>query len=707
MIGNSLKEYLCKVHTVVDSLKNWDLSNSLEQTEATYNTMLAYLEKGINDPNLNDLYGKLWQTSIEIELSAIRQQRMQKSPNDKYCVEARENCATTQLPALLQSFFQTTDDTQCEEYTLRLFNSVWASSQWTHGDVVAAMDFIAEDSVPMKIKAVLISATTIALSEMFDVEKLLFLISGYLSVDTDISQRSLVGIVLALRQHNTLIPFYPEIRRQIEMLADDELFVSQTYNVLMLLQMSSLTDKVSNKIREDIMPAIQHASRETKHRMGMLEIREKMNSNGENPEWMESEDSNGASEEQERIAEEKMREMAEMQLKGEDIYMSTFCYMKGFPFFNKMAHWFYPFTTDEPLLKSITEKIGEQNNRLIQLLFNGSPFCNSDKFSLMMITENLGNEGVEGIASQMDAVVSDIEEDQRAELIDKALNRNRNANAIARSYIFDLYRFFMLYPYRAQFSSPFSDAQKNLFSPIRIKGLAPILKDNARLYDFADFLIRKQYYGEALDTLRQYVRNGGKKTAQYWQKKGFCHQKLDELANARECFINADAIKPNSKWTLSHLGRISIQLSDWKEATECYRQLVGMDEDNIQYLVRLAECLSKQKQYQNALERLYKAHYIDPSNTVVLSDIVHCLILSGEKEKALQYSLDGISRAIVHMLTGQMTDAISEFRNVYSQYKSENKSLTDFKYAIDRFIADIDTIDTMRLSLIIDAAVQV
>ena len=62
-----------------------------------------------------------------------------------------------------------------------------------------------------------------------------------------------------------------------------------------------------------------------------------------NPEWKKSLD----------MANEKIRELGELQMEGADTYMGTFAQLKTFPFFQQAAHWFYPFSTQISEVASI------------------------------------------------------------------------------------------------------------------------------------------------------------------------------------------------------------------------------------------------------------------------------------------------------------------------------------------------------------------
>lgn len=702
MINKSFTEYLYKVHSVVDSLKNWDLSNQLEQIESTYSTMLHYMNQGIVDPDVKHLIGHLWHTAISVEINALRFSRIQQQPNKPYCVAARENRADTQLLAYLNVF-------KGREYKdsdiVKLFNAIWSDGTWSNNKTDEVLNFIMNEDIESRIKSILVSAITLSLTESFDANKLSCLFNCYLTDDIEVSQRALVGLIIAVRQHDNLISFFPEITTWIESMTNDETFVKQFYSVLMQLQMSALTEKTSNKIREDIMPQIKFASKNARKEMGFLEIRQELTINGENPEWIEPEDVNledqAAAEKAERLAQEKMREMAEMQFDGEDIYMANFCFLKRFSFFNQMPHWFYPFTINEPCIQDTLTRANWFTNKLQSILFNGSPFCNSDKYSFLFITEMLGDNGIKDIKEQLESTINSIEEEQQGAVLEAAQQRYRQAKHVARSYIFDLYRFFNVHPNHAEFNSPFTDKS---FSPLHISAFAPLLQYKELLLQFADFLIRKQLYSDALDIFNLDCLRTETENYKYWQKKGFCYQRLNDHAKAKDCLIKADSLKPHSKWTLSHLAKSALKTDDYREALDCYQQLMNMEEENTQFMLHYAECCIKMHKYSKALTTLYKANYLNPDNTTISHYIVQCLIIKGEKEKALTYTTNGISKGVLLAELGHIQEAIEQFRIVYKQNIKNNKPASDLMKSINNFMSDIKGINTDMIGLVHDAA---
>ncbi len=692
----TLAEYINNLKNQLYTIENWELSEAVEQIAETYKAMLQYLTKGVEDPNAEKMQGQLWTQTLSLQQRVLRLKRLKDSPSSKYSTMQRE-VQNLDINSLLTRLELNDDAEREEEDIVKLFKWTLTSDQWKTADYEVMMQLLTSSDVSDKAKAVMIAATGLATLDFLDEKKLMLLLDAYLIDNKEISMRALVCLILALRKEQDKLNMYPEIVSRLEIFSGDEGFVQDSYNILIQLQMSSLTDKVASKIREDIMPSIVKGSTTLKKQMGMLEINEKMTENGENPEWLK------ANAEDDSKAEEKMREMTDMQLNGEDVYMATFAMLKGYRFFNETAHWFYPFTTDDPALTNMKELMGSENGRFIRALLNNSPFCNSDKYSLCLLTNSLGMGGFGSIAQQMEAQMADMDEEEKSAILDEKTNRQHKRSYYSRSFIFDLYRFHYIYGYRNEFYNPFLDAQQNLFSPLQIASLRNLSDNSSLLLDHAEFLMRKEYYAMALQEFIVYSKTN-EATAELYQKIGFCQQKLENWEAAKQNYIMADSIKPSSKWTLSHLGKVCKMLADYKTAMDCYSQLCDMDEENIHYLLRLAEAQAKQKLLKEAISTLYKANYLSPNSDKVRRQLAICLMQNKEEEKALTFMDAAIDKGVAYMVMGKNAEAYNNLKIAFSETKDKKVFAQQLEQAAQPYY-DVAMLKTLETELLYDSVI--
>ena len=667
----SLSTFINNLQTQAQTLDNWELNESIEQMRSTYYYMLSFLVKGVEDPNAKQLGQQLWTQAQATGQRIRRIKYLKEKPNSRYSIALLTLRSDSELGNLLMRLEVPCEPAELEDCMVKLFRRIWTSDQWQNGDYEVAMQILDSGQVPPKAKAVLISAVVLALMEFFDERKLTLLLDAYLNEDNEVSQRALVGIVLSLRKDHELLSYYPEITSRLDILGDDEAFTQYIYTILMQLQISTMTDKITSKMREDIMPNIVKGSRMMKQRMGLVELGNKLSENGENPEWLPTTDTDDSK------AEEKVREMVEMQLEGEDIYMATFAMMKGYRFFGEMAHWFYPFTDDDIALQNMQQNFGSKSGDFMRALLAGSPFCNSDKYSLCLLTSTLGQQGFESIAAQVEAQMSDLDQDELNEALSKSINRKKKLKEYSRHFIFDLYRFFYIYGFRSEFYNPFADGKKNIFSPESIPALPSLTENKPLLLEHAEFLMRKGYYEQALSEFLLYMQTE-EHTAELFQKIGFCYQKTEQWAEAQKYYERADSIKADSKWTLSHLGRVCIMQGDYATAQDCYEQICQMEPENVGYLLRWAECLKETGQTADAIDILHKANYLEPDSQKVRRLLGTCLILNKEYEKGLSFLDTPLARGMAYIIGGNPTKAYAQLKKAYAELNSPTTFAQNF-----------------------------
>lgn len=674
-VDKSLAEHINSLRNQLLTIENWELSETVEQISDTYAAMLKYHMQGFTDPGSAQMQRDLRTRLLSLQQRIHRLKRLKANPTSRYATAYRDTRDTDLDTLATRLELTAANQADHEECIVNLFRWALTSDQWRSGDYETSMQILTSDEVSDKAKAVMTAAVLLSNLEYFDERKMMFLLDAYLLDDKEISQRALIGILLSLRKDAPLIPHYPDIEARVDIMCDDETFVNDTYTILMQLQMSSLTDKIASKIREDIMPSIVKSSATLKKQMGMLEISDKQIENGENPEWTK------ASEENDSKAEDKIREMTDMQINGEDVYMATFAMLKSFPFFGEMAHWFYPFTIDDPSLSNIRGYMEEEKGQYVKALLNNSPFCNSDKYSLCLLTSSMAGAGFNAVASQMEAQMADLEEEERTSMLKEKTKNTYKTSHFSRSFIFDLYRFYNIYSFRSEFYNPFADAQTALFTPLHIAPLRKLSENLPQLLEHAEFLMHKEYYKDAIAEFELYAKNG-EHTAELFQKTGFCYQKQQDWDKAKQNYIMADSIKPNSKWTLSHLGKVSLSAEDYTSALECYRQLCEIDEDNTHYLLRYAETLQKTQQTSEAISILYKANYLSPDSERIRRQLGTCLALTRETDKALDYLDSPLDKGIAYITAGKTAEAYTTLKTAYETTTDKTTFSRNYKEAL-------------------------
>lgn len=628
----------------VKSAGNWELKDEIESLWTTYQQMLIFALNGIKDPEGEKIRRRICNKLAAIVAKLEQQERVKNNPSEKYSqykktvsdiytfsalVSELEDVSrkATDLKSdadLRQSIFDYQMEklnAQHEAAAHNLFYLTWTSSLWKNSDVDKANDFMFSDDIPSDDKSLYIAAVTLSLLEYLDKRKVFFLLDCYLIDDMQVAQRALVGVVIMLTVHYNNLKDNEELADRLQAFSLTPQFVSDIYGTMMQLQLSCTTDRVTSKMRDDIMPALLQGKF---GKMGNSSLNvDELTLHDENPEWLDD-----------AKVDKKIREMSEMQLDGADVYFSTFCAMKGYSFFQQMPHWFYHFNIDGmfayPELATIKKS---RIKNIINLMLNNGPFCNSDKFSLCFTFKQLG-----GMAE--DAVEAQISEQLNGENVNDLISETKNADVkpsdVRRQYIFDLYRFYYCYPYKAQFPNPFEKLKSDTLSPLT-NGLfrKMLLGSEKELNQYAEFLMRKEFYDSALHLFILLPKNDvDEKYASLWQRIGFCQQKLEMHDEAIKSYMTANALKPNSKWTLRHLASTLFLSKRYEEVIDVYKELLVYDQDNIKYLNNLADALYVTNRINEAIQVTYKIVYLDEENNDARYMLIWYHLLDGQIDKA-------------------------------------------------------------------------
>lgn len=624
---SDLSTALSLLSSRINEIGNYDLKDAFDNLEATYRAMLTYMLQGYSDSEYVARREELIRSMFALNDQADRYKRLIPTDKQSRYVSALRSIQSTSLEQIVQRLEIELPQTEHEHEVCNLFNIVWTSGIWTKADYELTTDFINSYTIEENDKAVLISAITLSLMEMFDVRKLHILFDAYLSSSSVVNQRALVGIILIVKLYDTRLECFPEIKSRLELYADDPRFIKEMYYALLMLQYSCISDKVSSKMVNDIFPTLVSNSDKLKN-TNLAELKSKLTLNGENPDWIDKKFEKG------------LNEMTRLVTEGADIHLSSFRYMKGYPFFNQIPHWFYPFDINSPYITEMDSmKKGAMGNFLSITMKNGM-FCSNDLYSFCFMLNSVRGAELDFLKSQISEQMSGEEIEDIAKDYQKTTQSNKD---ICRNYIFDLYRFFFLYPFYNQFDNPFrirkrkTDGTEKIitYSPLETKSFEFLLNNKEELLNLAEFYMHKGFYEEALEMYDVISPQQTEDEASVWQKIGFCKQKLGKEKSALKTYMIADSLLPDSKWTMTHIAQLAQKLEIYETAVDYYDLLLQQNDDNIKYIVNKAICQMKQELYKDAIATLYKAYYLDENSIDIRRMMAECYAFTGQVDRAM------------------------------------------------------------------------
>ncbi len=649
-MAENFSDMFASLSAKVGKMQDWDLQQEMDDIRRTYVMMLRFMVDGVNDPDSPQLLDKLIRRMQAVADRADRIERLKLHHSDKYAIAQRMNAVRMSWDNVLMSLetYQREkgrlrvngeglmvngervreskrehEEAELirmhEDVLLGLFEGVWTSDLLSKSDYEALGAILESDAVDPADKAVLVSAVTLALLEMFDERKMMLLFDAWLCPDVEVNQRAIVGMVLVLRKYDERMAKYPALQSRLSLFAEDSAFVKNLFRVMMQLQFSKMTDKVSDKMRTDIIPTIMK-SRNLKK--GMADFNTEILKNDENPEWYDAKSDDKAS--------RKIQEMAELQQEGADVYMGTFSYMKSYPFFGKLPHWFYPFSFDVPEMMDARKLLKGKVSFFINAMLGSAPFCNSDRYSFCLMLNSVGVMGEDMLSKQMEMEMSD---EGMADAVKEAMKRKPKPADISRMYIYDLYRFFKAYPYKQEFDDPFSD-KKPMFTPLRTASLSFMTADSEEMLALGEFFMRKGFYADAKSLFQTLRPEETEDDAHLWQKIGFCQQKQDDNRGALSSYLTADSLCPDSKWTIRHIASAAFEARHYDIAERYYDRMLEDDDENLKLLQAKAHCMFAGKRYEEALPLLYKIDYLTDKSADSQTMLAVALIASGDTDKA-------------------------------------------------------------------------
>lgn len=690
-----VKEALTQLNALIAETDYWKLKSEAENLQTTYNYMLQYAAQGMEDPEQGKLYRQIVRKAYELTdqlefLGKYRKAYGQFADKMRQMHQPGQHRSYQELCQCLEDFSEdirlsqlaTKDDKQLfekqqeirkkhEKNLDELFDRIWTSTFWSEEEISGVRQISESLLVETNDLAVVVSAVTLNLLQLFDPAKFQFLLTVYRQrTESLITQRALTGILLAAYYHEERLSMYPELTAALSMLSELPQAIEQVNKLQTLLLLSRETEKIEKKMREEIIPQML----KTQHLINPdMKIEDIEDLEEFNPEWKKSLD----------MANEKIRELGELQMEGADTYMGTFAQLKTFPFFQQAAHWFYPFSTQISEVASILPSGNDKGNNLIRHLLELPMFCNSDRYSFCFTFMTIPQVQQNIVTSQL------AEQDLHLnESIEQLVNENRKGektDITAKLYLQDLYRFFKLWPFRKEQHDIFTDD----LALWKCKPLAPLNHTTENLSDTANQLFSKGYWQEAADLFRDL----GEKTPdnpEVMQKLGFSLLKLKKYPRAAQAFQQADLLKPDHVWTLRHLAQCYKHMHDYPKALEYFEKVKEIQPDNLNLLLQIGQCLATQRMYDQALTYFFKVEYLDKTPVNAHRAIGWCYFMTGKYEEALRFyqkllqtddaqASDWLNAGHVYLAQKNIPKALEHYRQAESMCETHEKFVNLFQ----------------------------
>ena len=631
-----LEKFIAENGLVVH-LEEW---RTLEQT---YQYMLKYTVEGIQDPERQKIYSRLIVSVYELADSIYEAVRIKKSSSVEYDKKRSLNFESINFESLLAELegFYLLDEviftgnevekgnlTQLEnaknhqQKIVDLFYRIWFMDKLETEEIDFLHRFLTNDLIHKSYQSFIITGLVLSLLRYFDEEKISLLLDVYDLDDAELTQRAMVGLLINLYKYDSRIPFFKAITGRLKILNEDPKFNKNLERVIVQLISSRETEKIQQKIVDEIIPEMIKISPNLKDKMNLDSLMEDGFDEDKNPEWEKIfEDSPGLM--------NKMEEFSELQMEGADVFMGSFSKLKIFPFFNELSNWFIPFFPENPEISSLVNQPNDTNKRFVEAINSAPILCNSDKYSFCFSIQNLPIENREFMAEGMNAEMSQFNELQADE---ELTDPGKKSGFISNQIIQDLYRFFKVHPRKNDFEDIFS-WNFDFHNKITLGGI--LKEDDKILRNIAEYYFSKNYFDEAAEIFNYFL--GIEKDGELYQKLGYCYQKSGDYEKALEIYKKAELYGLNQLWNFKKIALCYRNIRQPQKALEYYLEAEKLDEANLNVQLNIGHCYLELEQFEEALKCYFKVEYIAPGNKKVWRPIGWCSFVTGKKVQAEKY----------------------------------------------------------------------
>lgn len=616
------------------------LGSSLASLREDYDLMATYWRAGVRDPQRKDIYERLRQRLALLVVDAkvrygnihipyrtflckkdtdgildsnftdMLRARLERHVTDLAMLELEQpHVAAQKKKELLERHTALLDDA---------FACIAVSSAWRDGVGETMTSLLLSPTIDANDQQLLVSAVTLACLNTFDPEKFSALFHVYREhTEQSVRQRALVGWALTLGGLRDFPETESRIKRLVEASAKD--MADELCDLQMQLVYCLDADADNRTINEEIMPDLIDYGR----RHGMPG-----NPPTDDDALSDIIDPEASEREMERV-EQGFRRMAKMQQAGSDIYFSGFAQMKRFPFFQTLAHWFTPFSFDNPVLDScMTGAAGRLSKRILSLF----PFCNSDKFSFAFACQRAIDRLPESMREQIvsNTVLS---------ADDPLVGKEEGAAYLRRVCLQDLYRFYRLFPSRECFVNPFEgDETSRPCFFVTSEVVKPVAcASETHVVRLASFLLKRHYTASAAAVAEGFTGQRGYTLLMLCGALAAKGYAICGESRASSFYRAATLLDIEGSKARVAYARAAFREGDVETACREYGKLSLQYPDVYGYKLSRLVCLLHLDKSEEALPELFQCDYEHPDDADTKRTLARAMMEQGKADAAWKH----------------------------------------------------------------------
>jgi len=509
-------------------------------------------------------------------------------------------------------------------------------------------------------------------------------------------QRAFTGLVVAAFIYNKRIELYPKIQSKFTQCFSDSRFSLDLNNFLLQILKSFETENITKKFREEILPDVQKFESKIRQKLDIDNLINNEMFEDKNPDWGQLFDDNPD-------LLNKVEKMSEMQMEGLDLFMGAFSMLKNFDFFREISNWFRPFYKEnESAQKAINDQM-KSKQAFLSGLEDSFYICNSDKYSFSFNINQLPGEQGNNIMTLFTMEAENMRELTRE---DGILNKPGKDLYVFTQYIQDLYRFFKLHPFRADFRDIFT-----LHWDIASNWLVTNIADNTSiLRNLAEFYFVKQHFAEALSLFLVLAKKPETDQA-VLEKLAYCYQMMGDYKSAVEYYKKAELFDTNRLWSLKKIIFCYRKLGNIELALKWSLEADSLEPNDVYIQTMLGNCYLDLEQYEVALNHYFKVEILSPENKKILRPIAWCCFVSGKHDLAYNYlqtvmlddctANDLVNAGHVTLCIGNKPKAINYYLSAIAKDGYSFKQFLE-TFDFDKHFLITNGVDASEIQFIID-----
>lgn len=641
-----IRESLDIIRLMLRSLSSDTYTYEHSRLMDTYSRYLDGVVLSVDDPDREKVYHSILGGTLELADKVKQSLLLKHSPAIRFRHERMEKrlqepgtsvedllkAATTgpTVEDILLEQEGTEGERSSSEKSLDLiFDVLWLTDRYGERELSLAREALSTPHLDWHHRCVFVSAITLGLLRNFDISRFSLLIQAYRRQEDQISQRALAGLVMALFRHNKRLFLYKDLTDQLDEAYNQHPFSNLAGSIIIQLLKAKDTQRVTRKLEKEIIPELLKLQPRIREKLDLDKILGEQDMEDQNPDWQDFfSDTPGLM--------DKLQELSNMQMEGNDVFMATFSRLKHFPFFNRTPNWFLPFYTDSPVARQVIEeeKALKSPEKLIESMSISHHMCNSDKYSFCLNLKHMPQQQKEIMGRLLHQEFEQMKEVAEDENL---LKEDSNDKAIITQYIQDLYRFFKLHPLHPELDDIFS-YRMDFYNKDFYRH---IIKDKAITRTIGEYYFSRQHYDRSAEVFEKVLEGSPDDPQEVMEKLAYSYEKLKDYHKAISYYKKAELFDHNRLWNLKKIAFCYRLAKEPEQALEYYRQAETLSPNEVSLKVLLGNTCLELEQYEEAMKQYYNAEQLSNGSHSIWRPLSWCAFVMGNFQQA-SYYLDGL-----------------------------------------------------------------